>query len=352
MPAQPARVALFGFGLAGRVFHAPLIAAEPGLELAVVVTRDAERRAQVVAAYPGAEVVDDADAVWECAGELDLAVVATPNRAHVPLARGALDAGLAVVVDKPLASDAAAARALVQHAEAVGGMLTVFQNRRWDGDFLTLRDVLAAGRLGAVLRFESRFDRWRPDAGGAWRETEAPSDGGGLLLDLGSHLVDQAVQLFGPVARVYAELDVRRAGAAADDDVFVALEHADGVRSHLGMSALVAQIPPRMRVLGDAAAFVKRGLDVQEDQLDAGLLPGDDGWGADPQAQWATLGSDADAQPVPTVAGAYERFYAGVAAALRDGTAPPVDPWEAVRVLEILDAARRSAAEGCVVELG
>jgi len=352
MPAQPARVALFGFGLAGRVFHAPLIAAEPGLELAVVVTRDAERRAQVVAAYPGAEVVDDADAVWECAGELDLAVVATPNRAHVPLARGALDAGLAVVVDKPLASDAAAARALVQHAEAVGGMLTVFQNRRWDGDFLTLRDVLAAGRLGAVLRFESRFDRWRPDAGGAWRETEAPSDGGGLLLDLGSHLVDQAVQLFGPVARVYAELDVRRAGAAADDDVFVALEHADGVRSHLGMSALVAQIPPRMRVLGDAAAFVKRGLDVQEDQLDAGLLPGDDGWGADPQAQWATLGSDADAQPVPTVAGAYERFYAGVAEALRDGTAPPVDPWEAVRVLEILDAARRSAAEGCVVELG
>jgi len=352
MPAQPARVALFGFGLAGRVFHAPLIAAEPGLELAVVVTRDAARRAQVAAAYPGAEVVDDADAVWERAGELDLAVVATPNRAHVPLARGALDAGLAVVVDKPLASDAAAARALVQHAEAVGGMLTVFQNRRWDGDFLTLRDVLAAGRLGAVLRFESRFDRWRPDAGGAWRETEAPSDGGGLLLDLGSHLVDQAVQLFGPVARVYAELDVRRAGAAADDDAFVALEHADGVRSHLGMSALVAQIPPRMRVLGDAAAFVKRGLDVQEDQLDAGLLPGDDGWGADPQAQWATLGSDADAQPVPTVAGAYERFYAGVAEALRDGTAPPVDPWEAVRVLEILDAARRSAAEGCVVELG
>ena len=352
MPAQPARVALFGFGLAGRVFHAPLIAAEPGLELAVVVTRDAERRAQVVAAYPGAEVVDDADAVWECAGELDLAVVATPNRAHVPLARGALDAGLAVVVDKPLASDAAAARALVQHAEAVGGMLTVFQNRRWDGDFLTLRDVLAAGRLGAVLRFESRFDRWRPDSGGAWRETEAPSDGGGLLLDLGSHLVDQAVQLFGPVARVYAELDVRRAGAAADDDVFVALEHADGVRSHRGMSALVAQIPPRMRVLGDAAAFVKRGLDVQEDQLDAGLLPGDDGWGADPQAQWATLGSDADAQPVPTVAGAYERFYAGVAEALRDGTAPPVDPWDAVRVLEVLDAARRSAAQGRVVELG
>ena len=352
MPAQPARVALFGFALAGRVFHAPLIAAEPGLELAVVVTRDAERRAQAAAAYPGAEVVDDADAVWERAGDLDLAVVATPNRAHVPLARGALDAGLAVVVDKPLASDAAAARALVQHAEAVGGMLTVFQNRRWDGDFLTLRDVLAAGRLGAVLRFESRFDRWRPDAGGAWRETEAPSDGGGLLLDLGSHLVDQAVQLFGPVARVYAELDVRRAGAAADDDAFVALEHADGVRSHLGMSALVAQIPPRMRVLGDAAAFVKRGLDVQEDQLDAGLLPGDDGWGADPQAQWATLGSDADAQPVPTVAGAYERFYAGVAEALRDGTAPPVDPWDAVRVLEILDAARRSAAEGCVVELG
>ncbi len=352
MPARPARVALFGFGLAGRVFHAPLIAAEPGLELAVVVTRDEARRAQVAAAYPAAEVVDGADEVWERAGELELAVVATPNRAHVPLARGALDAGLAVVVDKPLASDAAAARALVEHAEAVSGLLTVFQNRRWDGDFLTLRGVLDAGRLGAVLRFESRFDRWRPDAGGAWRETEAPSDGGGLLLDLGSHLVDQAVQLFGPVARVYAELDVRRAGAAADDDVFLALEHADGVRSHLGMSALVAQIPPRMRVLGDAAAFVKHGLDVQEGQLDAGLLPGDDGWGEDPQSRWAMLGNDADAQAVPTVTGAYERFYAGVAAALRDGTAPPVDPWDAVRVLEVLDAARCSSAQGRVVELG
>jgi len=352
MPAQPARVALFGFGLAGRVFHAPLIAAEPGLELAVVVTGDDERRAQVAAAYPGAEVVDGADAVWERAGALDLVVVATPNRAHVPLARAALDAGLAVVVDKPLASDAAAARMLVEYAEAVGGLLTVFQNRRWDGDFLTLRKVLDAGRLGAVLRFESRFDRWRPDGGGAWRETEAPSDGGGLLLDLGSHLADQAVQLFGPVARVYAELDVRRAGNAAEDDVFVALEHASGVRSHLAMSALVAQIPPRMRVLGDAGAFVKDGLDVQEAQLDAGMRPGEAGWGEDPQTRWAMLGSDADAEPVPTLPGAYERFYAGVAAALRDGTAAPVDPWDAVGVLEILDAARRSSAQARVVELG
>jgi len=264
----------------------------------------------------------------------------------------ALDAGLAVVVDKPLASDAAAARMLVEYAEAVGGLLTVFQNRRWDGDFLTLRKVLDAGRLGAVLRFESRFDRWRPDGGGAWRETEAPSDGGGLLLDLGSHLADQAVQLFGPVARVYAELDVRRAGNAAEDDVFVALEHASGVRSHLAMSALVAQIPPRMRVLGDAGAFVKDGLDVQEAQLDAGMRPGEAGWGEDPQTRWAMLGSDADAEPVPTLPGAYERFYAGVAAALRDGTAAPVDPWDAVGVLEILDAARRSSAQARVVELG
>ena len=184
------------------------------------------------------------------------------------------------------------------------------------------------------------------------RDGGDPARAAALLLDLGSHLVDQAVQLFGPVARVYAELDVRRPGTAADDDVFVALEHAGGVRSHLGMSALAAQIPPRMRVLGDAAAFVKYGLDAQEAQLDAGLLPGDAGWGEDPQPNWATLGSDADAKPVPTLPGTYERFYAGVAEALRDGTAPPVDPWDAVRVLEVLDAARRSSQERRVVELG
>jgi predicted dehydrogenase len=346
-----ARVALLGFGLAGRVFHAPLISAEPGLDLAVVVTGDPARRAQAASTHPGAEIVADATDVWARADALDLVVVATPNRAHVPLARAALDAGLAVVVDKPLASDAAAARGLVEHAQATGGLLTVFQNRRWDGDLLTLRALLGAGLLGTVHRFESRFDRWRPEAGGAWREGERPQDGGGLLLDLGSHLVDQAVQLFGPVARVYGELDLRRAGVAADDDVFVALEHAGGVRSHLSMSALAAQIPPRMQVFGDRAAFVKLGLDVQEDQLEAGLLPGDPGWGEDDPARFGTLGAGTDVETIPTLAGAYERFYAGVADSLRGGAAPPVDPWDAVHVLELLDAARRSAAERRVVDI-
>ncbi|HVP03789.1 MAG TPA: Gfo/Idh/MocA family oxidoreductase [Solirubrobacteraceae bacterium] len=352
MTAAPARVALLGFGLAGRVFHAPLIAAEPGLELAVIVTRDPARRAQAIAEHPGAALADDAAQVWERAGELDLVVVATPNSSHVALAIAALDEGLAVVVDKPLAPEAAGARALVEHAEHRGGRLTVFQNRRWDGDLLTLSALLEDGRLGTVLRFESRFDRWRPQTAGGWRDIEPPGDGGGLLLDLGSHLVDQAVQLFGRPVRVYGELDMRRAGAAADDDVFVALEHEGGVRSHLGMSALAAQIPPRMRVLGDAAAFVKFGLDVQEDQLAGGLRPGDPGWGEDPPERWGTVGSDDDAERVATARGEYERFYAGVARALRDGGAMPVDPWDAVRVLEVLDAARRSAAGGRVVRLG
>jgi predicted dehydrogenase len=336
-----ARVALVGYGLAGSVFHAPFISTTPGLELSVVVTGDNERRQQALRAHPGVTVVGTADEVWERAGELDLAVIATPNSSHVPLGLAALEAGLGVVVDKPLALNAAEGGRLVDAAAERGLMLTAFQNRRWDGDFLTLRRLLDANELGRVHRFESRFERWRPDLGGGWRERVPPEEGGGLLLDLGSHLVDQAVQLFGPVRGLHAEVDARREGAVADDDVFLALEHESGVHSHLWASVLAAAPGPRFRVLGDRAAYVKDGLDAQEEHLRAGRSPNDPDWGEEPRERWGRLIVGEEQREVQTEPGSYGSFYAGVARSLRDGAPPPVDPRDAVRVLELLDDARR-----------
>ena len=338
--ARPVQVALLGYGLAGSRFHAPFISTTAGMRLSTVVTGDDERREQAVREHPRVEVVGTADEVWERAAELDLAVIATPNESHLPLGLAALEAGLAVVVDKPLALNAAEARSLVEAAAERGLMLSAFQNRRWDGDFLTLRKLLDANELGRVHRFESRFERWRPQLGDGWRERTPAAEGGGLLLDLGSHLVDQAVQLFGPVRDLYAEVDALRDGALADDDVFLALEHEAGVRSHLWASVLAADPAPRFRVLGDQAAFVKHGLDVQEEALRAGLSPADPAWGEEPRERWGKLVTENEQREVPTEPGSYGSFYAGVARSLRDGAPPPVDPRDAVALLELLDEAR------------
>jgi predicted dehydrogenase len=350
-PSLPLRVGLIGYGLAGRVFHAPLIAASPALTLAAVVTRDAERRAALQAAHPDAVVLDTPAQLWARASMLDLVVVATPNRSHVPLARAALQAGLPVVVDKPLAPSAAQARALIADARAQGCMLTVFQNRRWDGDFLTVRRLLAEDALGAVRRFESRFERWNPVPRQGWRERGDPEEAGGLLFDLGAHLIDQALQLFGPVRAVHAELDHRRPGVVVDDDSFVALTHASGTRSHLWMSKVAAQRGPRFRILGERAAFTKHGLDGQEPAMAAGGIPGSPGWGEEPPAQWGLLGEDGTAQPIRTEPGCYLAFYDAVAGAVASGTPAPVDPDDARAVLEIVEAAQASAARGQTVQL-
>jgi predicted dehydrogenase len=352
-PGSPTiRVALVGFGLGGSVFHAPLIARTPGLRLDAIVTGDPERQARARAEYPETHLVDSPDRLWEQADGLDLLVVAAPNRAHVPLARAALDAGLHVVVDKPVAPTADEARRLAEAARERGRLVVPFHNRRWDGDFLTLRRLVADGELGQVRRLESRFERWRPAPRTGWKERSGPGEATGLLYDLGSHLIDQALVLAGPVTHVYAELDRRRPWATVDDDVFVALTHASGVRSHLHASAVVQEPGPRFRVLGDRAAWIKRGLDPQEGALAAGMRPGDPGWGEEPADQRGTLATGDGARPVPTERGAYERFYAGIAAALRDGAPPPVDVADAVAGLEIIEAAHRSAAEREVVAVG
>jgi predicted dehydrogenase len=338
------RVALLGFGLSGTAFHAPFISATPGLELAAIVTRDPSRRAQARQRFPEARVLPSADEVWRARDDYDLVVIATANVAHVPLARAAIDAGLAVVVDKPLAASSAEGRALVRRARDASVPLTVYQNRRWDGDFQTLRALLDDGALGEVVRFESRFERWRLEARAGWRGSDAPDQAGGLLFDLGSHLIDQAVVLFGPVATVYAELDRRRPGSVVDDDAFVAMTHRSGVRSHVWLSILASQLGPRLRVLGTGASYVKYGMDVQEDALRRGERPGRADWGQEAPERWGRLGTDAAHRTVPTRPGAYGEFYRRLVDALRTGGPMPVDPLDAVTVLEIIEAARRSAA--------
>jgi predicted dehydrogenase len=334
------KVALIGYGLAGAAFHAPLIAAASGLRLAAIVTSDEGRRARARLEHPDAVLLARADEIWARSGDYDLVVVAAPNRAHVPLALAALDAGLHVVVDKPFAPTAEEARLVVERARELGLLLTVFQNRRWDGDFQTLRELLEQEALGQVHRFESRYERWRPEVGGGWRESPAAEEAGGLLFDLGSHLVDQALLLFGPVDDVYSEVERRRPGAQVDDDVFLALTHTSGVHSHLWMSVVAAQPGPRFRVLGARAAFVKHGMDVQEEALRAGRKPDEPNWGEEPEERWGLLGAGDELRKVRTRPGSYGTFYAGVSRSLREGTPPPVDPEDAVRVLELLEAAR------------
>jgi scyllo-inositol 2-dehydrogenase (NADP+) len=342
----------------------------PGLSLASVVTANEERAAQVSSAYPHAQILPSADDLL--ADPHDLAVVAAPNRHHVPLALAAIDAGMHVVIDKPLAPSVAEAERVASAAVASGVIATVFHNRRWDGDFLTLRRLASEGALGELLRLESRFERWRPEVDtGRWREGGGPEDAGGVLFDLGPHVIDQALELLGPARSVYAEVRNVRPGARVDDDFFVALEHESGARSHLWGSMVAARLGPRLRALGTEAGYVKWGLDVQEAALRSGASPRDPGFGDEPREAWGELGTEDGSQPVETERGRYVEFYERMERAIRavagpsaraqpeasartePGAAePPPVPLEAgIATLRIIEAARRSSAEGAVIPL-
>jgi predicted dehydrogenase len=332
------RTALIGFGTAGQLFHAPFIDADEDYSLDVVVTGDAARGQRARTGYPKASVVPTVQELFDRTAELDLVVVASPPAGHVELAHKALDAGLAVVVDKPLCVTAAEGEALVEHAERAGQVLTVFQNRRWDGDFLTLRALLDERRLGDVRRFESRFEWWKPEERKLWKAASTPAQGGGMLYDLGTHLIDQAMQLFGPVADVHAELTTHRPGGGAEDDAFVSLLHAGGVRSQFWMNGMAAQVGPRFHVLGSQSAYTSWGLDPQEAALQAGRGPTDPAFGVKPEPQWGLLGIDRSLEPVPTRRGDYGAFYRLLAEALLHGGPPPVDPRDSVAVIALIES--------------
>lgn len=341
------RTAVVGYGLSGSVFHAPFIAADARYSLEIIATSDAGRQAAASARHPGARTVPDAAAVFGLAAGLDLVVLGTPPATHYPLAKAALEAGLDVVVDKPFAVTSGEGRELVQLAKDLGRVLTVFHNRRWDGDFLTVRKLLAAEALGAVTRFESRFERWQPEASKPWKAAATPGEGGGVLFDLGSHLIDQALQLFGPARVVHAELNARRPDARAEDDAFLVLRHGSGVLSHLTMNLMCAQQGPRFRVLGSAGGYTKYGVDPQEPYIGAGGSPLDADFGLE-APEWAgRLGRDGHLDALPTERGAYSEFYRILADRILAGPAPtaplPVNPEDAVEVLKLIEAARALA---------
>jgi predicted dehydrogenase len=333
----PIRTAIVGFGISGKVFHAPLIAADPGYSLDVIVTSDPERAAEAARLYPRARVVPTPEALFALAADLDLVVLGTPPLTHFDLAATAIAHGLHVVVDKPFVTTAAHGEELIARASDGGVQLTVFQNRRWDADFLTLQKLLHEGALGEVRTFESRFEWWRPDGFGNWRDTAGLTEGGGILNDLGAHLIDQAIQLFGPVGESYGETANYGHPDGADTEAFVSLRHESGVRSRLWMNGMAAQVGPRFHVLGSTAGYTKWGLDSQEAALAAGMSPSDPAYGVDAQESWGLLGVDGAAVPVPAAKGGYPGFYAGLAASLRGEGPLPVDPAQPLETLRIIE---------------
>jgi scyllo-inositol 2-dehydrogenase (NADP+) len=330
------RVGLVGFGMAGRVFHAPLISSVDGLELAAVVERNSDHAAD---RYPDITTYRSVDELLGDAS-IKLVVVATPNGSHFPIAMQALEAAKSVVVDKPMALSSGEIRQLTELAGGIGLQLFPFHNRRFDSDFQTIKKVIDDHSLGRLVHFESNFDRWRPGLSTrAWKEE---SDQGGILLDIGTHLVDQTLVLFGEPAAVGAEVRRERDGDGSNDSFTIRLKYLTGFSVTLGSNLLSSLAKPRFHLRGTRGNFWKWGLDPQEDALGTIARIGDGEWGSEPSSSWGTLSVDEDGgmitKPVPSESGDYRRFYAGVREALLGNPskelATPTDAWRGARILE------------------
>ncbi len=346
-PSTPIRVGLVGYGFAGQTFHAPVLVATPGLVLAAVASSRPEK---VLADWPGVPVEPDAAALF-ARPDIDLVVVATPNAQHHPIARAALEAGKHVVVDKPFTLDAAQAHELAALAQQRGRLLSVYQNRRFDADYLTLRDVLASGQLGRPVYFESHFDRFRPEVRERWREQAVP--GAGLWVDLGAHLLDQAVQLFGQPDTLQLDTAALRDGAQVEDHFHALLRYERGphapLRVVLHAATLAAHAAPRYILHGTRGSYVKHGVDPQEDALRAGGRPGADDWGVDSvpgELKVMAIENWVRESTVPNRRGNYVDYYAAVRDAILGVGPNPVSPEQAVALMELLDLGARSAREG------
>lgn len=334
------QLGLMGYGFAGSTFHAPVIAHSGRSAVAVIATSQAEHAR---ADYPAADIVPDFDALLARA-DINCIVIATPNDTHFALALRALNAGKHVVVDKPVTLSGADAAALATLATQRGLLFAPFHNRRWDGDFMTLRALIAAGRLGRVTHYESHFDRFRPIIPQRWREEAA--HGGGLLFDLGPHLIDQALALFGAPQALTATLRQQREHAQVPDYVHLQLHYADR-EVILHASALSALPPPRYTVHGTRGSYIINGLDVQEDQLKAGLRPGHAGFGKNAAGLLREADGERDVQgELATLDGDYAGFYRALAETLLDGKPFPIPAQDAVDVMLLIDLAIRSDAEG------
>lgn len=340
----PLRVAVVGYGYGGRTLHVPLIAATDGLEVSLVVSRDPVK---VAADFPSMRTVPHVDLAFSDP-EIDLVVIVTPNDSHAALAEQALRAGKHVVVDKPFTICSEEGRRLVALAEARGRVLGVYHSRRWEADFLLLKEILAGGELGTIAYFESHLDRYRPIVRDRWRERAEP--GAGIWYDLGSHLIDQALQLFGRPQTISADIVSQRSGSGADD-YFHAILTYEQRRFVLHSSCLVVANDLRFAVHGTTGSFIKSGLDPQEAELQQRVTPGSPGWGVDPRPGRLTLAGRAEPRIVVGPAGDYRRFYEGIRDAIWGNGPNPVPAIEAVEVIEIIEAGIKSSATGTRVEL-
>jgi predicted dehydrogenase len=336
--AAPLRVALLGYGFASKTFHAPLLTHVPGLRLTHIVSSDS---AKVKKDYEVTVLAKPEDAF--ALPEIDLIVIATPNITHFDLTSKALDAGKHVVVDKPFTNTVAEATALIQLARSRGRLLSVFQSRRWDSDFLTLRQVVASGALGEIAHFESHYDRYRPDPRQRWRELPGP--GSGIWFDLGAHLVDQALQLFGPPEAVYADLEMQRPHGQAVDYFHVILRYGRK-RAILHGASLVVAEPARFTVHGALGSYTKFGMDPQEEALKRGEIPGSPGWRQDPQlgSLMTRRGDGFDKRQVPNIPGNFLAYYEGVRDAIVLGAPNPVTPEDGLAVINVLESGVKSSA--------
>ncbi|MCB0035081.1 MAG: oxidoreductase [Anaerolineales bacterium] len=341
-------VGLIGYGLGGKIFHAPLIAAVEGLTLHTIVS---SRRDEILEDYPAVNVESDPAALWDNPA-IDLVVVATPNTSHHPLAKAAILANKHVVMDKPFTITTADADELIALAHEHEVMLSVFQNRRWDNGFLTIKQLLKNDTLGRLYSYEAHFDRFRLEVQDRWREQDEP--GAGMLYDLGAHLIDQALHLFGRPETIWADLGQQRPGAKTVDYFHLILGYGS-LRVILHSGTVVQRPPFHFALHGEKGSFLKRNLDPQEDDLKAGLRPWDDGWGTEPESEYGELFTMSDGLTisgrVQSLPGAYEAYYAGVEQAIRQHTLPPVTAEEGRLVIAMIEAAMVSHEEQRVVKV-
>src|SRR5713101_7656362 len=343
-------VGLVGFGLAGRAFHAPVIRAVPGLHLAAILQRTGAEAAEK---YPDVRIVRSLEELLSMV-EIRLVVIATPNETHYPFARQCLAAGRDVVVDKPFTATLEEAVSLVQFAKDANRLLTVYQNRRYDGDFQAVRQLVAAGTLGRIVRFETTYDRFRPQLKPrAWRETSRP--GSGILFDIAPHLIDHALVLFGLPEAVTADVRIERENAVDADAFDITFHYPKGLRAVLRSSILAASPRPRFLLLGTQGSFVKQTFDPQEMNLRRGYIPADKPWGFEPEENWGVLtvpsGDSFEQRRIPSVTCDHRDYYANVRDAILGRAALAVTPEYALDVMRILELARASSERRCTLTL-
>ncbi len=335
-------VGLVGFGLAGRAFHAPVIRAVPGMHLAAILQRTGNEAEEK---YPDLRVVRNMEELLALR-EIRLVVIATPNDTHYSLARQCLEAGRDVVVDKPFTTALEEARALVELAKKAGRLITVYQNRRFDGDFQTIRKLVAEGTLGRIVRLETNYDRYRPQLKpGAWRETARA--GSGILFDIAPHLIDHALVLFGLPDGVTADVRIERENAVADDAFDIMFHYPGGMRAVLRSSILAAAPRPRFVLHGTQGSFVKQTFNPLENNLRQGNIPTQGPWGAEPEQNWGVLtvpeGDKFSQRRIPSASCDYRDYYANVRDALLGKAEAAVSPEWALNVMRLLEMARESS---------